>query len=229
MNRSAAAIHGPVSKTRRLGTRIVLVALLVLPGSGLAHTPGLTVADFDVHADGQVEARLTFASAEPLGGLALDRDGDGVVTSEDVSAARDDLRSFVLSGIEVDADGSPCAAAFRDASLTEVDGLVLQASYQCPNDAAEIEATLYYLTPPDRGRSTRRGIARIVAGSEMTEGMLTGERRAIALRLPGRAHAASRKSRRVAVLLAAAAIVALLAWGSHRWRAARAAWQNRTP
>jgi hypothetical protein len=113
--------------------------------------------------------------------------------------------------------------------LTEVDGLVLQASYQCPDDAAEIEATLYYLSAPGRGHSARKGIARMVAGSEMTEGMLTGERRAIALRLPARAHAAARQPPRVTVLLAAAAAVALLAWVSHRWRAAHAAWQNRTP
>jgi hypothetical protein len=210
------------------------MTLLLLPQYAHAHTLGMSVADFDVHSDGQVEARLTFASAEPLGGIALDRDQDGVVTPQDVSAARDDLRAFLLSEIEVDADGSPCGATFRDASLTELDGLVLQASYACPNDAAEIEVTLYYLSAVARGQlraqSTRKGIARIVAGSAMTEGVLTGERRALALRLPGRTNAAARKLQRIVLLVVGAiAAIALLAWASRRWRAARAAWQNRTP
>lgn len=212
----------------RLGVGLVFMALLVLPGSARAHAPGLSLADFDIHADGEVEARVTFASAELIGDLALDRDRDGVVTPEDVSAARDDLRAFLLDGVAVDADGSACAASFRDASLTEVDGLVLEASYACPSDATEIEVTLYYLSAPGRGK-LHKGIARIVAGSATTEGVLTGEHRAIALRVPGSGHGATRKPLRVVALGAAGVVIALLVWSSRRWRDARAAWQNRTP
>lgn len=189
-----------------------------------------------MHADGQVEARLTFASADQLGGLTLDRDGDGAVTTEDVAAARDDLRAFFLQGVEVDADGSPCAPSFREASLTEVDGLLIVGSYACPSDSADIEVTLYYLSAAPRGQPgaasyTRRGIARIEAEGRTIQGVLSGDRRALALQREGKARTGRggpRNGVRGVVLVAAAVVVGLLAYGSRRWRAARAAWQNRS-
>ena len=217
-----------MSKQTRTVSGLAVIALLLGPRMTLAHTPGLSVADFDLQADGRVQARLTFASAEALGGMPLDRDRDGVVTAEDVAAARDDLRSFVLQGVGVEADGVGCASTFRDASLTEVDGLVLEATYACPADPSELEVTLYYLSAMPRGVA-HRGIARIVAGSATIEGVLTGDRRAIGLHLPGRAHAAARSSRWLAALAAAAVVGLLLGYRSRRWRAARAAWQNRAP
>jgi hypothetical protein len=205
------------------------MALLFLPRSARAHTPGLALADFDVQADGQVEARLTFASAEPLAGLALDRDGDGVVTADDVAGARDDLRAFVLQGVGVDADGSPCRPAFGDASLTEVDALVLRASYACPSDATNIDVTLYYLSARPRGSAPLKAIARIAAGSATAEALLTGEHRAIALRLPGKARAAWRMPARVAGLAVAAGVIGLFVYASRRRLAGRAMWRRRAP
>jgi len=189
------------------------------------------VADFEVHEDGQVHALLIFASAEPLGGLALDRDGDGVVTVDEVSAARDELRVFFLQEVGVDADGSPCAATFRDASLTDVDGLLLRATYACPSDATDVEATLYYLSgasgsQPGARPNAARVIARIEAGSAMTEGVLTGQHRAIALHIVGHEGVRQRKTRRAGVLAVAAVLVGLLAYGLWRRRSARAAWRN---
>jgi hypothetical protein len=212
---------------RGWGVGALFAAVLFWPSAVRGHTPGVSIADFEVLADGEVQARLTLATAEPLGALVFDRDRDGVVTPEDVSAAHDDLRAWLLDGLEVDADGSACAPTFVGASVTEVDGLSLQASYSCPSDAAEIEATLYYLSAQSRG-SPHKTIARIVSGSATTEAVLSGERRAIALRLPGRVHGGARKPVYVGVLVAAA-VLSLLVWTSRRWRAARAPWQNRAP
>jgi len=203
--------------------------LFLLPRSARGHTPGLSVADFDVHPDGRVDARLTFASAEQLGGIALDRDGDGEVTPEDVTAARDDLRAFLLDGVGVDADGSPCPAAFLDAALTEVDGLLLRASYACASDPASVEVTLYYLnaerpgaTPPLQARG-RRGIARIRLGDATIESVLTGDHRAIALRTARRAEPRKASNRaRAAALTGATLIVAMLGYAARRRLWARA-------
>jgi hypothetical protein len=210
---------------------VVVIALFLLPRSARGHTPGLCIADFEVHPDGHVDARLTFASAEQLGGIALDRDGDGdgEVTPEDVAAAREDLRAFLLDGVGVDADGSPCRATFLDASLTEVDGLLLRASYACASDPAVIEVTLYYLnaeppgaTPPPQARG-RRGIARIRLGAATTEGILTGDHRAIALAPTRRAeHRRPSNRARIAALAAATLIVAMLGYGARRLLWARA-------
>ncbi len=173
-----------------------------------------------------VQARITFASADLLGEIALDRDGDGVVTDDDVAAARDDLRAFVLQGVGVDADGAACTPAFRDAALSDVDGLVLRATYACQRDAENIEVTLYYLsggTGPNR-RPPLRAIARIATPGATAEALLTGERRAIAIRLAGKGHTGRRTAAGLAALAVAAAVAGLLTFarrhtsrGISRW------------
>lgn len=158
-----------------------------------------------------MDAHLVFASAEPLNGTPL-RD--------------DDLRAFVTNGVDVTADGSRCDGTWGGAYPTEGDGLALDASYACPKGATEIGVTLYYLSALPAGH---REVARIVAAGASIEGVLTGDRRALSLRLPaatGRgarssaAERADRTGRRLTVLTAAfvAFMLGLSAW---RWRATR--------
>ncbi len=180
--------------------------MLFLPRLGLAHTLGLSVAEFDVTPEGAVAAHITFASAEPLNGTPL-RD--------------DDLRSFLSQGVDVTADGARCPSTFLGSSITESDGLQLDATYACPAAASHVEVTLYYLSALSPGH---REIARIVASGASVEGLLAGDRRAIGLDLPNRAprvedHRA-RTGRRLVVLTAAFTVfmLTLFVW---RWRATR--------
>jgi hypothetical protein len=196
-----------------------VIVVLFLTRLAAAHTPGLSQASFDVVTGGRVEGRFTFASAEPLGGVALDRGHDGVVTAEDVQAASPDLARFLLDGVDVTADGTRCPATFREASLQEADGLVLEATYACPEDAARIEATLYYLSRLPR---THREIARITAGAATEETLLSADKRAIAIDLPvdpGRAR--RRRTGRTLVFAAALFATTMLALFAWRWRAAK--------
>jgi hypothetical protein len=181
--------------------------LLLMPRPGAAHTPGLSVAELEVEPDGHVEARLTFATTEPLAGTR---------------PTGQDLRAFVMDGVDVTADGARCEATFRGASVTEVDGLLLEASYACPPGARDIAVTLYYLSAL---RAGHREVARIVGppgSNAAVEGVLTGDRRSLTLRLPGAAspQADTRLGRRLLALTAAfsAFMVALFVW---RWRATR--------
>jgi hypothetical protein len=183
-----------------------IMAGQLIPRPAAAHTPGLSTASFDVQPDGRVEARLVFASAEPLRGTPL-RD--------------EDLRAFVLDGVEVTADGAACAATFQGAGVTEADGLALEASYACPPGAGDVEATLYYLSALG---PAHREVARITAGSATSEAVLSGDRRAIGLRLPADTLRAKRlrKGRLLTLVTAAFAVfmVGLFVW---RWRATRKA------
>jgi hypothetical protein len=191
-----------------LGIAVVVfvMALLFLPRLAAAHTPGLSTAEFDVAPDGHVDAHLVFASAEPLNGTPL-RD--------------DDLRAFVLDGVDVAADGSRCDASWRGSYPTEGDGLALDASYACARGASEVAVTLYYLSALPAGH---REVARIVATGASIEGVLTGDRRALSLHLPAARSApadrAARKGRQLTILTAAfvAIMLALFVW---RWRATR--------
>jgi hypothetical protein len=191
----------------------VVMAGLFLTRPGRAHTPGLSVAELEVTPSGPVEARLTFATAEPLGPAAR--------------ALRDaDLRAFVLDGVDVTADGARCDARYEGASVTEGDGLLLRATYDCPRGAAAVAVTLFYLSALPPGH---REVARIVGppGSGASiEAILTGDRRALELRLPPPPEDAAararreRAGRRVTVLTAvfAAVMLSLFVW---RWRATR--------
>ena len=187
-----------------IGVVVVVMVALFLPRTGLAHTLGLSVAELDVTPEGPVAAHITFASAEPLNGTPM-RD--------------EDLRSFLAQGVDVTADGTHCEGTFQGSSVTEADGLRLDAMYDCPA-ASHVEVTLYYLSALSPGH---REVARIVASGASVEGLLTGERRALGLDIPGRvarpsAHA--RTGRRLVVLTAVFAVfmAGLFVW---RWRATR--------
>jgi len=209
------------------------LALLLASSAAGAHTVGLSTADFEVQPDGSVEAQLTFSSAEPLGGMSLDRDRDGFLTDADLAAAGEELRAFVAQGVEVDADGTSCAEAFRGASVSETDGLVLRAGFACAPGAEEIAVTLFYLSGLRRGH---REVARLTAGENTVTQVLSGEQRAISLRLPGRDRAAVRHPGRawgagrvsgIAAALLAAGFIGWMLRGARRWRATRTTWQNR--
>jgi hypothetical protein len=200
---------------------LLVMELHFLPCIASAHTPGLSTAAFDVEPDsGTVDARFVFATTEALAGLPLDRDHDGAVTEADVKAAREDLRAFLADGVEVSADGSRCPASAFDASLSEVDGLVLTSTYACPRNAPSLHVLLYYLSAL---APTHREVVRLTAGSATTEAILTGERRALTLALPAASGARlrhERNGRRLVVVTAifTALMLALFFW---RWRSAR--------
>jgi hypothetical protein len=192
-----------------------VIGILLVACFAFGHTPGVSTCDFDVASDGRVEARFVFASTEPLRSVRLDRDGDGVVTEDEVIAARDELRAFIVGGVDVAADGVRCPATFDGAEIREADGLVLTASFACPAGPARLEATLYYLSDL---RADHREVARITAASSTEEAVLTRDRRQIVLALPGAGarQATRRNGRRGAIRLVA--LLALgLGFGLHAW------------
>jgi hypothetical protein len=191
-----------------LGIVLSITGTLSVPRLAGGHTPGLSAAEFQVTPSGPVEARLTFANAEPLGPSHALRDAD--------------LRAFVLDGIDVTADAARCEGAYRGASVTEGDGLLLEAVYDCAPGATMLQVTLYYLSALPAGH---REIARILGPPDRyasIEGVLTGDRRALTLLLPTdparvrRERTGSRIMWLTAVF--AAVMVSLVVW---RWRATR--------
>jgi hypothetical protein len=196
-----------------------VIATLLLTRFASGHTLGLSTSDFEVQPSGAVEARFVFASAEALRGVRLDRDGDGVVTEGEVAAARGELRAFVASGIDVAVDGERCPLTFRDATLQEIDGLVIRASYACAPARERVTATLYYLN--DLGPDHRE-VARISAGGGTTEEtVLTRDRREITLRMRAPAAPRDQGSRRAYAAAMVAAVLVVLGVGLRAWLRAR--------
>jgi len=184
----------------------LVIAGLFLPRQGHAHTPGLSVAELDVGADGHVDARLRFASLEPLGTTTL---------------RQEDLRAFVLDGVDVAADGARCEPTYRGSSPDEGDGLLLEASYACPPGAAVIDVTLYYLSGLSRGH---REVARILGppgSGASAEAVLTGDHRALSLTLPVSGHDRRTGLRTKLIALTSGFAVLMLLLFVWRWRATR--------
>ncbi len=154
------------------------------------------MVELDVDPGGRIDGQFTFASAEPLG---------------DTPLREEDLRDFLLAGVDVTADGARCEPSYGGSGVAETDALVLQASYACPAHAGEITLTLYYL---NRLRPGHREVARIVAQGASAEALLTSDRRALSLRLPGASDVRARTGRRLILLSAAftAFLLSLLAW-----------------
>lgn len=189
-----------------MGMGLVVMTGLFLPRQGRAHTPGLSVAELEVGADGHVDARLTFASLEPLGTTTL---------------SQEDLRAFVLEGVDVAADGARCEPTYRGSSADEGDGLLLAASYACPPGAGEIDLTLYYLSGLSRGH---RQVARILGppgSGARAEAVLTGDHRALSLTLPGGGPGRRAGMRTKLIALTAGFAVLMLSLFVWRWRATR--------
>ncbi len=177
------------------------------PRLARGHTAGLSTASFEIEPNGRVEGRLTFATAEALSGIHLDGNHDRVVTPDEVKANGEELARFVLDGVDVSADGTPCPASYEGAEIDQIDGLLLRAGFDCPADATRVTATLYYLSrlPP-----THREVARIVAGETTAQAVLSGDHRAVELTLPARTPAAKGRTARVLVFWASAAAAALV-------------------
>jgi hypothetical protein len=196
---------------------MVCLFLASPPRPARGHTAGLSTASFDIGANGRVEGRLTFATAEALSGIHLDGNHDHVVTPDEVKANGEELARFVFDGVDVSADGASCPASYEGAEIDQIDGLLLRAGFDCPADATRITATLYYLS---RLAPTHREVARIVAGETTAQAVLSGDHRAVELMLPARTPAAKGRAARVVFLWASAAVAALVAFYVSR-RAAR--------
>ena len=153
-----------------------------------------------------MDARLTFASIEPLGKTTL---------------SQEDLRAFVLDGVDVTADGARCDPIYHGSSVTDGDGLLLEASYACPPGAAEIDLTLYYLSALPRNH---REVARILGppgSGAHAEAVLAGDHRALSLTLPGAGHRRRAGVGTKLVALTAGFAVLMLSLFVWRWRASR--------
>jgi len=153
---------------------LVLVAALAVSRSSWAHTIGLSSGEYTARGTSLV-ARLSFARAEVASlAPALDANRDGHVTALELEAGRGLVREKLLRKIEVTAGGAPCTVSLTDAGLTEQDGMLLGARWDCPGPGA-FEVDVRLLDDLARGH---RHVARAVSGALVHDEVLSGEHRA---------------------------------------------------
>jgi hydrogenase/urease accessory protein HupE len=97
-----------------------------------AHTVGVSRGEYKTSGSTPVQAELVFARPELTAAVpGLDADRDGSVSPEEVDRARGILTEAIASKLELHTPGGPCAGTFRNAFLTEQDGLVIRVVFAC--------------------------------------------------------------------------------------------------
>jgi len=132
-----------VSRARAVA--LAVGALLALPLPARAHSAGLSRGEYRLDDEGTLSVEITFARAE-VSDLVPTLDGnlDGVVTPDEVAAARPSMRAVMLGGMKVVAGGAPCPGTLEDARLVEGDGLSMSFVFHCAR-APEATLTLDFL------------------------------------------------------------------------------------
>ena len=184
-----------------------------------AHSLGVSTGTISIAADGRVDADLVFAATELGGAVALDKNHDGLVTSDEVAAATPDLRALLTNGTEIDADGSACPPTFEDVALIAGDGLELRASYACPSGARTVGVTLFFLS--QLSPQHRHAIV-LIAGDRSVQKLLSGASRYASIDLApadGRRTIAPWRRRAVTAVTIVFGLW-MIALGVWRWRRA---------
>ena len=148
-----------------------LVAVIAVSGRAEAHTIGLSSGEYAA-AGSAVTARLAFARGEVAQVAPLvDADGDGHVTAAELAGARPQVQARVVDRIRVSADGRPCAGKLTDAALSEQDGLLLEARWDCGRPIARASVDVALLEDLGRGH---RHVARAVGATTRDQVLYRG-------------------------------------------------------
>jgi hydrogenase/urease accessory protein HupE len=143
-----------------------------------AHTIGLSTGEYTAKGS-SVVAKLAFARGEVASLVpGIDSNLDGHLTPMEVESARGVLQSKVLGRIAVTAKGVACAPVLTDAGLTEEDGLLISARWDCATDDVPFEIELKVLAELARGH---RHIARTVTGKTFHDEVLFGDQQTLTI------------------------------------------------
>src|SRR5882672_8537661 len=127
-----------------------------------AHTIGLSSGEYRVAGDG-LEVTLVLARGEAIPAVpALDPNRDGSIDAGELALAGADLERAIIGGIHVVAGTVSCPGRLAGASLTEQDGLRLEARYRCTGPAERWTVHLAFLEELSHGH---RHAAHVVSGS----------------------------------------------------------------
>jgi hydrogenase/urease accessory protein HupE len=165
--------------TRALAAVGAFLLLLALSSSAHAHAIGLSTGDYRTQGS-SVVAKLAFARGE-VAALArgVDQNEDGHLTAAEVAASKALLEQRILKRIIVRAGESACAPVITDAGLTEEDGLLIGARWDCSRSDVPYEVELSIFDDLARGH---RHVARTTGTDGSThDEVLFGDTRRLTL------------------------------------------------
>lgn len=154
----------------------VLGSMLALTSRAEAHAIGLSSGEYAAN-DSSLKVKLSFARGEVAGlAPAIDADRDGHVSAVEVQNARALLDAKIVARIAVQADGAECKGTLTDAALTEQDGLMVDARYECASAKGGFSVDAALLNDLPFGH---RHIARTVSGEATHDEVLYRDHRTV--------------------------------------------------
>lgn len=168
-----------------------MLAVTFYAPSAEAHAIGLSTGEYTAKGSSLV-GKLAFARGEAASlAPSIDADHDGHLTPVEVEGAKSALKAHMIDRINVKSGDAACTSTITDAALTEQDGLLVSARWDCAHaekaTAFEIEVAL--LDDLARGH---RHIARTVSGTNAHDEVLYGDQRRFSVAMdPGAGGAAS--------------------------------------
>jgi hydrogenase/urease accessory protein HupE len=139
---------------------LVVLVLLALTRAADAHQVGLSRGDYVLTGD-RVAIEIYFSQRELAVTLpALDEDGDGQLTAQELANGGKILDREVFARLAVMSGGQPCTAERSSAQIVGED-VVLGGYATCPAGARDLELTFGFLAPFAAGH---RHLAHVRAG-----------------------------------------------------------------
>jgi hypothetical protein len=165
---------GPMARGRRgaapLALAVVVLATLSPERPAFAHAVGVSSGEYRL--DGRVlYGDLGLAGREVARWLpAIDTDGDGVISAEELVAGHDAVARALRAGLLVTADADPCPGSLDRAWVLEGEGgVVFQVRYTCPKVPRRLTLAMPLL---DALAAGHRHLARVFRAGQAQTRML---------------------------------------------------------
>jgi hydrogenase/urease accessory protein HupE len=141
---------------------LVASLLLAAPAPASAHAVGISRGEYRIEAS-VVHADLVFAREELTAAIpGLDRNDDGVLTSEEIASANSMLQHALVNGLQVRSGSEACAGQLGSLALAPNNGVVIRLRYHCAASSAPIKLQLPLLASLSLGH---RHLATIATGA----------------------------------------------------------------
>jgi hypothetical protein len=155
-----ATRHGP----RRFVVGCGAVLTLAMTAAASAHTVGISRGSYRITGS-SVSVELVFARQELIDAFAqLDRNTDGAVSESELTIARGDIDAAIVGGLQVQTVAGGCAGDLQNVALTDQDGIVVHARFDCAGGLRPVDYNVTFL---DRLSDGHRHLATVSAGEHM--------------------------------------------------------------
>ncbi len=166
----------------------VALSSLIVVGRAEAHSVGLSRGEYTV-VDSRLEAKIVLSRGELASAVSgLDGNHDGTLDEGELAAGKEAITRAVVDRLAISSNDVPCSGALTGASLTEQDGVDLEATYTCVTAPGALAIEASFLDDLPRGH---RHVVHVVSGAAVVDDVLHSRKKRVELRVDPKGRAPS--------------------------------------